>query len=110
MNLVAGYDYTNATNRASDANALQKAIWFIEQEDATALTGKALTLYNEAAAAVAAGSWSGIGDVRILNIETNSGVEAQDQLVMTMVSVPLPTGAAMACLGLLGLAGVRRRR
>jgi hypothetical protein len=110
MDLATSYDYTSATNRVNDANALQTAIWFIEQEDSAALSGKALQLYNEAAGAVAGGAWTGIGDVRVMNLEASGGVEAQDQLVMTVQSIPLPTGAAMAGLGLFGLAAKRRRR
>lgn len=112
-NLVSGYDYGNGAQRTSDADDLQRAMWFIEQEDATALTGKALAYYNEANAAVVSGQWNGLGNVRVLNIYTVNlqGVrtEYQDVLYMTTV-IPLPTGAAMAGLGLGGLAVVRRRR
>jgi hypothetical protein len=109
MTLTTPYDYANETNRINDANALQTAIWFIEQEDDTALTGKALQFYNEANNAVNGGQWTGLGNVRILNIYTdNPRVDYQDVLVMTS-SVPLPTGAAMASLGLVGL-GLQRRR
>jgi hypothetical protein len=109
MNLATPYDYANEANRINDANAMQTAIWFIEQEDATALTGKALQFYNEANTAVNSGQWVGLGNVRILNIYTNTArVDYQDILVMT-TGIPLPTGAAMAGLGLAGLT-LRRRR
>ena len=70
--LTTAYDYTNSANRTNDADALQTAIWFIEQEDSTALTGKALALYTEANTAVGNGSWVGIGNVRIMNLLTPS--------------------------------------
>jgi hypothetical protein len=112
MNLSTPYDYVNEANRIDDANALQTAIWFIEQEDNTPLLGKALDFYNEANNAVNSGAWVGLGDVRILNIYTNTArVDYQDVLVMT--SVPLPGGAGMAGAALAGLGGMvtlRRRR
>jgi hypothetical protein len=103
--LLTPYDYINEGPRINDANALQAAIWFIEADDVTPLTGKALALLTEANAAVASGGWSGIGDVRILNIYTNSSrVDYQDELVL------IPSPAGVACLGLAGLVGLRRRR
>ena len=108
--LTTPYDYANEGNRIDDANALQTAIWFIEQEDDTALTGKALDLYNEANAAVTSGAWVGIGNVRILNIYTNTArVDWQDVLV-ELIQIPLPTSAAMAGVGLAGFGLIRRRR
>jgi hypothetical protein len=108
-NLTTPYDYLNEANRIDDANALQTAIWFIEQEDATPLNGKALALFNEANNAVISNAWSGLGDVRILNIYTNTArADYQDVLIMT--SIPLPTGALMAGAGLLGVGVIRRRK
>lgn len=111
QSLVTSYSYTNATQRASDANALQTAIWFIEGEDSTALTGKALQFYNEAQTAFSNGTFTTIGNVRVLNLTTDAGVNAQDQLIMSpsFVVIPLPSGAAMAGVGLLAV-GARRRR
>jgi hypothetical protein len=110
MSLSTPYDYVNEANRIDDANALQTAIWFIEQEDTTPLNGQALALFNEANNAVNSGQWTGLGDVRILNIYTNTArVDYQDVLV-ELSNVPLPTGAGMAGVALGGLAIVRRRR
>jgi hypothetical protein len=111
MSLASGYNYTDPTLRANDANALQQAIWFIEGEDSTALSGKALQFYNEANTAVLSGAWTGIGDVRVLNLYTDAGAHAQDQLIMLppTVVIPLPGGAAMAGLTL-GVAAARMRR
>jgi hypothetical protein len=111
MSLSSGYDYVNAGTRASNANALQMAIWFIEGEDSTALSGKALQYYNEANNAVIGGAWAGLGDVRVMNLTTDAGANAQDQLIMLppTVVIPLPGGAAMAGVTLL-IAGSRMRR
>jgi hypothetical protein len=110
--LTSGYNYTNATSRAADANALQTAIWFIEGEDTTALSGKALAFFTEATTAVSNGSWSGLGEVRIMNLVTDAGANAQDQLIMgpATVVIPLPGAAGMAGLGLAGVALRRRRK
>jgi hypothetical protein len=103
--LATPYDYVNEGPRIDDADAMQTAIWFIEDEDTTPLLGKALAFYNEANAAVASGAWTGLGDVRILNIYTNTArVDYQDVLVV----VPAPAGVAGLAIGL--LAAARRRR
>jgi hypothetical protein len=113
MTLTTPYDYGTGAQRINDADALQTAIWFIEQEDSTPLTGKALALWTEANNAVTSGAWTGLGNVRILNIYTNSTrVDYQDVLVETITSVPLPGGGPMAAAGLaglVGLVGIRRR-
>lgn len=58
-------------------------------------------LANEA---VRSGEWSGIGNVRVLNLSRN-GVESQDQLAL----VPEPSTLVMVGSGL-ALAIARRRR
>ena len=104
--LTSGYDYLNEANRIEDSNALQQAIWFIEEEDAAPLTGKALAFFNEADAAVTGGFWVGLGNVRVLNVYTNTArTDWQDMLIQ----IPLPTGAALAGVGLAGVALTRRR-
>jgi hypothetical protein len=108
--LMTPYDYVNEGPRIDDSNALQAAIWFIEQEDATALSGKALALYNEADAAVTSGSWVGIGNVRILNIYTNTARADYQDLLVELVTIPLPNAAMMAGVGLAGFGMIRRRK
>jgi len=57
----------------------------------------------------AEGVWSDLGNIRVMNVwddaETENGAH-EDMLVI----VPLPSGAGLASLGLLGLAGAARRR
>jgi hypothetical protein len=104
--LTTGYDYTNSGIRTADADALQTAIWHIEQEDdGSALTGLALAYWTEANNAVTSGNWVGIGNVRILNMFDENGGSHQDQLVM----IPLPGAVGLGSMGLVAV-GVRRRR
>jgi hypothetical protein len=108
---LTGYDYGGPqVVRQADAAALQSAIWYIEQEFNTIAAGQATAWYNEAVDAVASGAWSGIGNVRVLNLYTgytNNTVSgsAQDILVM----VPIPATVLLGLLGL-GLGGWKLRK
>ncbi len=94
---LPGYDY--GAGRTASAAALQDAFWFIEGEGGANNAFVAL-----ADAAVLSGSWSGIGDVRVLNLYTAAGELAQDQLTM----IPAPGSALLVMSGL--AAATRRRR
>jgi len=95
---LAGFDY--GAGRTASAGALQDAIWFIEGEGGANNAFVAL-----ATAAVTNNLWTGIGDVRVLNITRANGDPGQDQLTL----VPAPGAAAL--LGGAGLLlGARRRR
>lgn len=94
---LAGFDY--GAGRSASAGALQDAIWFIEGEGGANNAFVAL-----ANAAVLSNLWTGIGDVRVLNITRSNGDPGQDQLTL----VPAPGAAALAGAGL--LIGARRRR
>ena len=88
-------------------SALQDAIWFSEDEiSQAALDSNALakSLYDLAVSKVANNFWSGIGNVRILNL-TKNGYDRQDQLII----IPLPGAAGMGLAGL-GMVAIRRRR
>jgi hypothetical protein len=108
---LSNYDYSNATLREADANALQNAFWYLENEQPATytLSGQALAWVNEATAA----NWTNIGNVRVLNLYKDQAFTqiAQDQLYMT-APVPEPETYAMmlAGLGLIGFFGNRRRR
>jgi hypothetical protein len=111
------FNYSSNT----DLNALQAALWFLENEvSASELDSKGVALKN---AAINAG-WLGIGNVRVLNMWRNrsgsmgnytfSGVQ-QDQLVLVtdLVAVPEPSSILMALCGVAGFGCVthaRRRR
>ncbi len=101
------------------ANSMQRAIWFLEEE----LAGADLTAYNadtqatswvaQANAAVSSGAWSGLGNVRVLNLfkDANYTQHSQDQLYM-VTAVPETGTYSMMLAGLcfIGAIAVRRRK
>jgi hypothetical protein len=100
---LPGYDHSTAA-----ANALQKSFWYFEGEVTANPDLEAGNDYDFVAlanAAVANGSWSGLGDVRVLNIFYPNGARAQDQLFL----VPEPTTLGMMGMGAV-VAMFRRRR
>jgi hypothetical protein len=119
---LSGYNYAQGGGRVSSATALQLAIWQIEGE---IQPGALTTAYNgnaqaqawvaAAAAAVAGGAWSGIGNVRVINPVAANGDTQQSMLIETVTTVtpvPLPP-AALLGVGLMAAlcgAGALRRR
>lgn len=124
-----GYDnaITNSTAHIASASALQLAFWYLEGElgrDST--TGVFLDPYNSNRAVFAsntlansfitfaegyaAAGFSGIGDVRVLNLYGDTGFtqHRQDQLVLS--SVPEAGTMALLGVGLLGVSVAIRRR
>jgi len=113
---LSGY---GGSNHASDANALQNAIWYLENEITslgsgitTAERDRAQSWINSANTAVAAG-WSN-NNVRVLNLmrqdaQGNFTVRAQDQLYITPVPEPETYMMLLAGLGLMGFVARRRR-
>lgn len=112
------YDFDNSGDGGLSANldrrltgaALQAAIWEIEEERSVEATDSNTDIRALARYYVDVLSHqlvnAGLGlNVRILNMWTMSGGNAQDVLVL----IPLPHAAALAGLGLAGVA-VRRRR
>lgn len=97
---LAGYNYNNA-NRWQSANDLQNAIWWFENE----LTSDPNNAFVNAANLAVSNGFSGLGNVRVMNLQFRNGAEAQDQLVL----VPEPATLALFGAGL-GLAGWRLRR
>jgi hypothetical protein len=93
-----------------DQDALQKAIWYIEEE-----SGGADNSYVTAATdAVNNNEWSGLGNMRIVNLyeSYSNGVYsgyAQDQLVM-IAPVPTPGAIVLGSLGTMIVGLIRRRK
>jgi len=115
-------NYAYAVGRGSSAGILQKTIWLLEGEIGnvgdnsggflltTAQQAQVTTWITEAENAIANGKWSGIGQVRVLNMwgvdpSTGQYVKlAQDQLY-----VPIPAAVLLGMLGL-GVAGLKLRK
>ena len=100
--VLSSYDYTGVSRNVS-AGELQEAIWFIEEEIATK-NGQADIWITEAQDAIAAETWSGIGDVRVLQ-NANSKEFRQDFLYR----VPVPGAVLLGMLGL-SVAGIKLRK
>lgn len=107
MNLGGyNYDYAPGAGRGASAQSLQIAIWHIEDDPLGLPADSVAAAWRAAAeAAVASGAWTGIGSVRILNLYTPSGGDAQDMLYY----VPVPGAVLLGFLGL-GAAGLKLRR
>ncbi|HZW11205.1 MAG TPA: hypothetical protein VFF69_14985 [Phycisphaerales bacterium] len=92
------------------ANAVQLAVWAIENAQSTN-NADALSLVQAAADAIDGGEWSGLGSVRVLNVWDPGHVgDPAHAKQDTLVIVPLPSGAGLAGAGLLAVGLVSRRR
>lgn len=113
---------TNLSNNATWGNAsqatkntaLQEAIWSLEGESFGSMSALANSYKTLAESAVSSGAWSGIGNVRVLNLfgqdgQGNYTKHVQDQIYMVS-SVPEPETYALMLAGLALVGGVARRR
>lgn len=101
-------------SQATKNTAVQQAIWSLEGEPSGTVNSLAASYISLANAAVSSGAWSGIGNVRVLNLygqdsHGNYTVSAQDQLYMVS-AVPEPETYALMLTGLVLVGGIARRR
>ena len=100
--------YSGYADQNQMKNELQWAIWYIEEEVTFFKYTGAKDFYTEAKNAVLSGAWSGLGNIRVLNIGRHSieDLYRQDMLV----AVPEPTTILLSGLGLLGMGALLRRK
>jgi hypothetical protein len=103
---------TETTLTRRTGNAMQAAIWFLEEEitstSSLGLDSATVTLANSLIAEALGAGWTNWGNVRVLNLfDPNGGEPRQSQLVL----IPLPgaTHLSLAGLAFVGLGVIRRR-
>jgi hypothetical protein len=123
---LANYNYVDPTNRTTSADALQIAIWYLENEIDSFSTGwhyygnnwynVSTTVHNLVdtfLADAASSGWNDIGTVRAVNIVSydyfGHCTNKQSSLIAEVVVTPEPLTVSLLGLGILAL-GVMRRR
>ncbi|HET9361134.1 MAG TPA: hypothetical protein VFO58_15395 [Vicinamibacterales bacterium] len=90
----------------TEANAFQTAIWYFENEITLTNAQKLANKYIVGANQAVANGYSGIGNVRVVNLFYMNGKAAQDQLILQVAE---PATLTMFASGLLAFGAFRRR-
>jgi hypothetical protein len=109
--VLSDYEYDETDGRSDSAGQLQQAIWYIEEVLPPITLGTQAQIWvTEAEAAIESKNWTGIGDVRVLQMCSgiNNSINRQDFLYL-MQPVPVPAAALLALLGM-SVAGIKLRK
>ena len=112
---LSNYDY-DGSGRSASAGSLQKAIWYIEEEldNWNSLDSQAKAWVIEARNAIDTGAWTGLGDVRVLQMYNYNQTRCECNIdyrqdFLYVESVPVPAAALLGVFGM-AIAGIKLRK